>query len=304
MTDDLIARARGPLPPHDAPCPLDYVENALRMATRIEQLQRERDAAIASCGENSVGWAFAELLVEAKERAERAEAEVQRLRELVPILEGLIGTPAQQEPQQKRIEPDRKLIDKLREAAQEYGSSFSMDGPDEASMRDVGFNFGSLFDPAADEIERLAAAPAQQEPPQQSAGKLPTSAEMAAMDDGKPVLGTPLQQSSPNWQPVSPRACIKPTHEAADAFWRYWKENGETHKHGYYESTWGAINAALACGYVAPHQSAEPVAEICEGTEVDGSGNLIHAREIDWYAEDIQHLPVGTKLYAAPPVNS
>ena len=41
------------------------------------------------------------------------------------------------------------------------------------------------------------------------------------------------------------RICIKPTHEAADAFWKYWKENGETHKHGYYESTWGAINAAL-----------------------------------------------------------
>lgn len=34
-------------------------------------------------------------------------------------------------------------------------------------------------------------------------------------------------------------------HKAADAFWDYWKENGETHKHGYYESTWGAINAAL-----------------------------------------------------------
>ena len=34
-------------------------------------------------------------------------------------------------------------------------------------------------------------------------------------------------------------------HKAADAFWKYWNENGETHKHGYYESTWGAINAAL-----------------------------------------------------------
>lgn len=42
------------------------------------------------------------------------------------------------------------------------------------------------------------------------------------------------------------RIFINPEHEAADAFWRYWKENGETHKHGYYESTWGAINAALA----------------------------------------------------------
>lgn len=33
--------------------------------------------------------------------------------------------------------------------------------------------------------------------------------------------------------------------KAADAFWKYWRENGETHKHGYYESTWGAINRAL-----------------------------------------------------------
>ncbi len=34
-------------------------------------------------------------------------------------------------------------------------------------------------------------------------------------------------------------------HHVADAFWKYWRENGETHKHGYYESTWGAIFAAL-----------------------------------------------------------
>lgn len=37
----------------------------------------------------------------------------------------------------------------------------------------------------------------------------------------------------------------KDCHKAADAFWKYWNENGETHKHGYYESTWGAINQAL-----------------------------------------------------------
>ena len=36
-----------------------------------------------------------------------------------------------------------------------------------------------------------------------------------------------------------------PEHAAADAFWAYWKENGETHKHGYYESTWGALRAAI-----------------------------------------------------------
>lgn len=42
------------------------------------------------------------------------------------------------------------------------------------------------------------------------------------------------------------KTCIDPSMEAVDAFWDYWKENGETHRHGYYESTWGAINAALS----------------------------------------------------------
>jgi hypothetical protein len=45
---------------------------------------------------------------------------------------------------------------------------------------------------------------------------------------------------------------IRPTHEAADAFWAFWRENGETHKHGYYESTWGAINAALRVAGLTP----------------------------------------------------
>ena len=48
-----------------------------------------------------------------------------------------------------------------------------------------------------------------------------------------------------DWRKVM-KVYLNPTHEAADAFWEYWKSNGETHKHGYYESTWGAINAALA----------------------------------------------------------
>ena len=47
------------------------------------------------------------------------------------------------------------------------------------------------------------------------------------------------------------RVWIKPVHEAADAFWAHGRENGETHKHGYYESTWGAINAALKVAGVA-----------------------------------------------------
>lgn len=45
---------------------------------------------------------------------------------------------------------------------------------------------------------------------------------------------------------VRPAYRIFPSHEAADAFWKYWNENGETHKHGFYEATWGAINAAIA----------------------------------------------------------
>jgi hypothetical protein len=39
---------------------------------------------------------------------------------------------------------------------------------------------------------------------------------------------------------------IRPTHEGADAFWKAWKEFGETHKHGYYESTWTSINQAIS----------------------------------------------------------
>ena len=46
------------------------------------------------------------------------------------------------------------------------------------------------------------------------------------------------------------------SHEACDAFWEYWKENGETHKHGYYESTWGAIRAYLAKAKTTENQRA------------------------------------------------
>lgn len=66
--------------------------------------------------------------------------------------------------------------------------------------------------------------------------------------------GSTLQPSVSDPIPIAERLpivawngkwAIRPTHEAADAFWAYWRENGETHKHGYYESTWGAINRAL-----------------------------------------------------------
>lgn len=60
-------------------------------------------------------------------------------------------------------------------------------------------------------------------------------------------------------------------HEAADAFWKYWEENGETHKHGYYESTWGAINAALAVAGVSfrPDEPVRP-SEASSGEQPDG----------------------------------
>jgi len=35
------------------------------------------------------------------------------------------------------------------------------------------------------------------------------------------------------------------SQKAAEEFWRVWKEVGEPHKHGFYESTWMAIWAAL-----------------------------------------------------------
>lgn len=65
---------------------------------------------------------------------------------------------------------------------------------------------------------------------------------------------------SPNWVAIPQRSCINPIEESADAFWKFWRENGETHKHGYYESTWGAINAALAYGHEPP-QAAPSVAD-------------------------------------------
>lgn len=63
-------------------------------------------------------------------------------------------------------------------------------------------------------------------------------------------LGTPRHEGDKEFSLVGrvriAMRRIEPTHEVADAFWKSWDENGKTHKHGYYESTWIAINAALA----------------------------------------------------------
>lgn len=56
-------------------------------------------------------------------------------------------------------------------------------------------------------------------------------------------------------------------HKAADAFWTYWNENGETHKRGYYESTWGAINCALRTVGVVEHDYGEVRSELGIGDE-------------------------------------
>lgn len=59
-------------------------------------------------------------------------------------------------------------------------------------------------------------------------------------------------------QQVEQRTDIPLSHEACDAFWAYWKENGETHKHGYYESTWGAIRAYFKSAAKTKDQRSTP----------------------------------------------
>lgn len=51
-------------------------------------------------------------------------------------------------------------------------------------------------------------------------------------------------------------------YKSANAFWEYWRENGIPHKHGYFESTWGAINQALRYVGVIPHIYQKPRIEV------------------------------------------
>ena len=50
------------------------------------------------------------------------------------------------------------------------------------------------------------------------------------------------------------QATIKPNREAADAFWAYWEEHREAGDESGYDSTIGAINAALAVAGVVYHK--------------------------------------------------
>ena len=49
-------------------------------------------------------------------------------------------------------------------------------------------------------------------------------------------------------------------HKPVDEFWRVWQEVGEPGKHGVYESTWLALDAALKAIKEGEDQLAESVA--------------------------------------------
>ncbi|MCP5004664.1 MAG: hypothetical protein GY941_12110 [Planctomycetes bacterium] len=41
------------------------------------------------------------------------------------------------------------------------------------------------------------------------------------------------------------KTIVCPSRRACAAFWKSWEENGETRKHGDYESTWMAVRAYM-----------------------------------------------------------
>lgn len=87
--------------------------------------------------------------------------------------------------------------------------------------------------------------------------------------------------------PIALDTMHRQCHAAADAFWKYWAENGETHKHGYYESTWGAINRAIRLIGVKPHQYGggvsvqDPIEPDIQWNHVDGP--LLHTSDASLY---------------------
>ena len=78
--------------------------------------------------------------------------------------------------------------------------------------------------------------------------------EFAGLIEAEAQKPIPMERLALN---VKHRNC----HKAADAFWAYWNENGETHKRGYYEATWGAINQALRTVGVVEHEYMKAAAD-------------------------------------------
>lgn len=96
------------------------------------------------------------------------------------------------------------------------------------------------------------------------------------------ILATPVPAPSVGWSEMALNVGHPDCHKAADAFWKYWRENGETHKHGYYESTWGAINCALRTVGVTSHQYLKPrPCPVCTGR-----AELQHAIDVQQGAYD------------------
>lgn len=92
------------------------------------------------------------------------------------------------------------------------------------------------------------------------------------MQDDKDLIGLALNVKHPR------------CHEAADAFWNYWKQNGETQKHGYYESTWSAINQAIKLVGVVPWTYGDTI-PAQSSPAVDLSGLTRYDRVIDMMLE-------------------
>jgi hypothetical protein len=95
--------------------------------------------------------------------------------------------------------------------------------------------------------------------------------------------------------PINFRLALNVRHsdslKAADAFWQYWKDNGETHRHGYYESTWGAINRAIRMVGVMAHDYGPPPMKEEEMEELNDASikNIVDAiAAAAWHYRDAE----------------
>lgn len=84
--------------------------------------------------------------------------------------------------------------------------------------------------------------------------------ELAAALDA--IVHELREPEAPSPSEAEGEPAIRPTEEAANAFWTYWNRNGVPHVHGYYESTWGAINAALRTSGVVRHKYGSTLQEM------------------------------------------
>lgn len=168
-----------------------------------------------------------------KERAEKAEIDAQACREQIDdMLKEIMATRAALAEAVRREE-----VAAIQSAQPEYPST----ADDEATRWRHGEPVAQLSD------ERIAQIYADET-------GLDLHKEPAALLDFARALLRKAQPEGTFALNVKHPDC----HRAADAFWQYWRENGETHKHGYYESTWGGINAAIRLVGVIPYQYAAP----------------------------------------------